>query len=247
MRYVSIGELAKKSGVSTRTLRHYEEVGLLNPVAHERGGIRLYDQAGMLRLQRILTLRELGLGLPEIAGVLAEHRPLVQALEDQAAMLEAQVRRITKMKRAVQSTLNKIRNGESIMPEEIFDGFESGEYSEEARERWPNEYEESHRRYGKLSSEQKQEIQNRHDDIAAKLALLYKAKVAADSPEVQAEVDRHYGWVCEFWTPSADAYIGLGEIYVSDERFTATYDAFAPGLAPFIRDAILHYAASRLA
>jgi DNA-binding transcriptional MerR regulator len=243
---ISISELAKSAGVTTRTLRHYQDIGLLNPAGQSASGVREYDQSGIVRLQSILVLRELGLGLPEIAAILANDKPLDEALRGQAELLGAQVKRLTKMRGAVLATLTRVENGEPIMAQESFEGFDNNPYADEARERWPNQYADSQQRYGRLTREQQQEIQERHQDIAAKLADLFKAQVAADAPEVQEQIDRHYGWICEFWTPSAEAYRGLGQMYVDDERFASNYNDLAEGLAPFIRGAILHYASSNL-
>lgn len=81
-----------------------------------------------------------------------------------------------------------------------------------------------------------------HKDLAAAMA----AGAAVQDDGVQAIVGRHHAWVSHFWTPGREAYTGLGQLYVDDERFTATIDATAPGLAVFLRDAIAVYAAAHL-
>jgi len=120
-------------------------------------------------------------------------------------------------------------------------------YGHEAQQRWPDTFAQSQQRISKLTPSQQEAIFAEHGEVARALAQLFKSEAAADSPEVQEQIDRHYRWVCNFWTPDATSYPALGQMYVDDERFTATYDSFAVGLAPFIRDAILHYAACRLA
>ncbi|HEY3438763.1 MAG TPA: TipAS antibiotic-recognition domain-containing protein, partial [Actinotalea sp.] len=83
-------------------------------------------------------------------------------------------------------------------------------------------------------------------DINAGLAELLAHGADPADERVQALVARHYAQVAVFWTPDAESYRGLGRMYVDDERFTATYDAVAPGLAVYLRDAIAVYAATRL-
>jgi len=73
-----------------------------------------------------------------------------------------------------------------------------------------------------------------------------RAGIIVDDPAVQDTVARHHVWASRFWTPGRDAYVGLGQMYVDDERFTATYDAVSPGLAGYLRDAIAVYAEQRL-
>lgn len=124
--------------------------------------------------------------------------------------------------------------------------FEADPHAAEAQQRWPDTYDQSVQRIGKLSKDQQRAVFEQHGDIARHLGALLKSGAAADSPEVQEQIDRHYKWVCNFWTPDATSYPALGQMYVDDERFTATYESFAEGLTAFIRDAILRYAASNL-
>lgn len=124
--------------------------------------------------------------------------------------------------------------------------FEADSHAAEAQQRWPDTYEQSVHRIGKLSKDQQRAVFDQHGNIARQLGALLKSGAAADSPEVQEQIDRHYKWVCNFWTPDATSYPALGQMYLDDERFTATYEAFAEGLTTFIRDAILRYAASNL-
>jgi MerR family transcriptional regulator, thiopeptide resistance regulator len=120
-------------------------------------------------------------------------------------------------------------------------------YGSEAQQRWPDNFAQSEARLGKLSATERGQLIEDGNQISRELAEQLKAKVAADAPEVQELINRHYRWVCNFWTPERDSYIALGQMYLDDERFTAHYDEFAPGLAFFIRDAILRYASSNLA
>ena len=120
-------------------------------------------------------------------------------------------------------------------------------FAYEAEQRWPDNFAQSEARLSKLSPSQRGDLIEAGNEITRQLAELFKSEAAADSPKVQEKIDRHYNWVCNFWTPQRESYIGLGEMYVADARFTAHYNEFAVGLATFIRDAILHYATSNLA
>jgi hypothetical protein len=151
------------------------------------------------------------------------------------------------MKEAVERTLLRIENEENLLMTESFDGFEQDPYAYEAEQRWPDNFAKSQKRMGKLSPQQRGDLIEAGNEITRQLAGLFKSEAAADSPEVQEQIDGHYNCVCNFWTPQRESYIGLGEMYVADARFTAHYNEFAVGLAPFIRDAILHYATSNLA
>ena len=126
------------------------------------------------------------------------------------------------------------------------DPFEQDQYAEEASERWPDKYAESQRRLGKLTDTEKRELFARTEENHQMLAKLFTSGHAANSEEVQQAIANHYGWVSAFWTPSREAYIGLGEMYVSDPRFAANYDKYAAGLAHFMRDAMKIWANENL-
>ena len=119
-------------------------------------------------------------------------------------------------------------------------------YAQEAEERWPSQYRESQRRLSKLSSDEQRAVFNQHEAIATELAELFKAGAAAESTEVQALIGRHYDWITNFWTPSREAYVGLGQMYAADERFTANYDKFAAGLAVFMSSSMTLWADANL-
>ena len=112
------------------------------------------------------------------------------------------------------------------------------EYAAEAEENWPEEFAASQRKFAALSEPEQQALFLKNDEISRSLAALFLAGAETASPQVQAQISEHYKWVCAFWQPNRDAYIGLGQLYVDDERFTATYEVYANGLAPFICDAI---------
>ena len=120
-------------------------------------------------------------------------------------------------------------------------------YTEEAQQRWPDQYKESQERLDKLSKEEQQALFNQGDQNNEEIAELFKAGLSPEHDEVQAVIAKHYKWVSAFWTPSKAAYIGLGEMYVSDERFTAFYDKIVPGLASFMKHSMTIWANNNLA
>jgi hypothetical protein len=120
-------------------------------------------------------------------------------------------------------------------------------YTEEAQQRWPDQYKESQQRLDKLSKEEQQALFNQGDQNYVEIAELFKAGLSPEHDDVQAVIAKHYEWVSAFWTPNKVAYIGLGEMYVSDERFTAYYDKIEPGLAVFMQNSMKIWATNNLA
>lgn len=132
----SIQEVARLAGTTSRTLRHYDEVRLVTPSRIGAGGLRYYDADALVRLQRVLLLRGLGLGIPAIAGVLAGETDDVQALGEHLAWLRAEQERLGRRIASVERTLEQRRGGEQIMVETMFDGFDHTRYEQEVTERW---------------------------------------------------------------------------------------------------------------
>jgi DNA-binding transcriptional MerR regulator len=239
-------DLARRSGVTSRTLRHYHEVGLLRPASVDPGGQRWYGPAELVRLQRILVLRELGLPLDEIARVLDGDTDDVSALTRHVGQLRSQQARVERMIRAVESTITRMELGMTMDEAEMFEGFADDPYEQEAQQRWPDQYAESRRRLERRSKQQQRELLDRGSAVTAAIGAQFSGGASADSPPVQALVGQHYAWVDEFWTPDRDAYVALGRMYVDDPRFAANYESLAPGLATFMRDAMAVWAAANL-
>ncbi len=257
----SIAQVARMSGVTSRTLRHYDAIGLLAPAYLGPTGYRYYEEEQLLRLQQILVLRELGVGLGEIAQSIGRQQDTVAALRLHHARLLAERDRLGRLAQTVARTIAELedsavtarRKGEGRMPrpeinrpENLFEGLRPSAYEAEARERWPEQFEQARRATGSLTREQVEAGQREMTAAMIRMAELMAAGKPPDDPEVQAEIGRHYQSICQFWTPDATAYTGLGRIYVDDERFRANYEEIAEGLAVYQRDAMAAYARARL-
>ena len=131
-------------------------------------------------------------------------------------------------------------------PENLFEGFNPADYEDEARERWPEQFEQAQAVAQAAAPEQVTADQQEITARMIRMAELMTAGKPAADPEVQAEVDRHFRWVAPHWTPTAQSYRGLGQLYVDDERFRVSYEQIAPGLAAYQRDAMTVYARDRL-
>ena len=245
----SIQDIARLSGTTSRTLRHYDDIGLLPPSSFGSNGYRYYDEAALTRLQRILMLRELGLGLPALAEVLAGQTDDARALIAHLHWLEQERERVERQIGSVTTTIRKLEGGEQLMAEEMLDGFDHTVYTDEVTERWGAEaYATSDRWWRGLGAEGQAAFQAEEKAISGGLAAAHAAGTPADAAEVQALVARHYAWVRAGWggtAPSAEAYLGLGDMYVADARFAKHYGG--PEAAQYVRDAMGVYAASELA
>jgi MerR family transcriptional regulator, thiopeptide resistance regulator len=248
----SIAEVARMSEVTARTLRHYDAIGLLTPAYVRPDGHRFYETPQLLRLQQILLLRELGLGLADIAAAIGSEPDTLTALRRHHRRLLAEGARIAKLTGTVAGTISELE-GKSPMsppqisrPENLFEGFSPADYHDEARERWPDQFGPAQEVAQAMPLEQQEDEQKQLTAQMIRMGELMTSGRPPGDPEVQADVDQHYRWVTRYWTPSAGAYRNLGQLYVDDQRFRDNYEKITPGLAAYQRDAMAAYASARL-
>src|SRR5690606_9926760 len=132
----SIQQIARLAGTTSRTLRHYDDLGLVPPSRIGSNGYRYYDELALVRLQRVLLLRELGLGLSEIGDVLARELEEESALTTHLSLLRQEQDRLTRQIAAVEHTIHALKGGEDFMAESMFDGFDHTQYKDEVEQRW---------------------------------------------------------------------------------------------------------------
>lgn len=242
-----IGEVARLTGTTSRTLRHYGDVGLLEPSRIGANGYRYYNSTALTRLQRILMLRQLGLGVPSIAEVL-DATDDTSALRAHLEWLRAESERLDRQIASVERTITGIQKGAPIMASEMFDGFDHTHYKEEVEQRWGAQaYADSDRWWRGQGPEGQQAFADEHATIATAWADLRMSEAPIDGEAAQALARRHLAWIAAGWgdrRPSADQLAGLADMYVADERFAAKYGGTEG--ATYVRDALTHLAITEL-
>jgi MerR family transcriptional regulator, thiopeptide resistance regulator len=242
----SVGQVAGFAGITVRTLHHYDEIGLLVPSERSHAGHRLYGDADLDRLQQILFYRELGFPLEEVAALLddpdADPR---QHLRRQHELLRSRIEKLEKMAAAVEHAMEARKMGIDLTPEEkfeVFGDFDPDEYAEEVERRWgdTDAYRESQRRTASYKKEDWLRIKEEQEEWGRRFAAQMDS---GEGPESEAAMDlaeEHRQQICRFYYDcSYEIHTGLAEMYVADSRFTATYEAIKPGMAEYLRDAIL--------
>ncbi|MCK0118534.1 TipAS antibiotic-recognition domain-containing protein [Isoptericola sp. S6320L] len=249
----SIQDVARLAGVSSRTLRHYDQIGLLPPSGTGHGGLRYYDDGAIRRLQRILLLRDLGLPLDQIAQVLDEQTDEADALRRHLDVLRRERGRLERQLASVERTLTALTEGKPIMAEEMLDGFDHTQYKDEVTERWgADAYATSDAWWRGLGTEGQAAWKARLDDLSGAWAAAAERGVDPTSDDGQALAARHVAWLGSVpGTPGSDVgrppkeyVVGLAEMYVADERFAANYGGTQG--ASFVRDALVAYAEREL-
>ncbi|MFI0787460.1 MerR family transcriptional regulator [Streptomyces lydicus] len=249
----SIAEVARMSGVTSRTLRHYDGIGLLVPAYIGSSGHRHYEEAELLRLQQILLMRELGLGLREISAVLESQVDQVVALREHRRRLLAERDRLDVLAHTVGRTIAELEEekdtldmGKISTPENLFAGFDAARYEAAAGEQWPGQAEASAQYAATLTEADQERLQREATAAMIRMAEFLQAGTPVIDAAVQTEVDAHYRSICRMWTPSAGAFKALGQTYVDDAQWRGAYDRIAEGLAAYQRDAMAVYADAQL-
>jgi len=244
----SIQEVARLTGTTSRTLRHYDQVGLLAPSRVGTNGMRFYDSQALVRLQRILLLRDLGLGLTEVRRVLDRELDDVAALRRHLAVLRAEQQRLARQIASVERTVTAREAGDALMSTEMFDGFDHTVHREEVEQRWgAAAYAESDRWWRGLGEEGRAAWQARQAALSADWRAAADRGTDPTSQEAQQLAARHVAWLADVpGTPGhggapVRAYIeGLADMYVADPRFAAHYGGQHG--AELVRDALHRYA-----
>ncbi|NUM25254.1 MAG: MerR family transcriptional regulator [Candidatus Buchananbacteria bacterium] len=241
----TIGQLAKLSGVTIRTLHHYDEIGLLSPGKNSKNNYRLYEEKDLLRLQQILFFRELDFALADIKKII--DRPdfaVSQALRDHKRLIKLKQKRLDNLIKTIDKTINHMTKQSIIKDEELYDVFKDNDvkqYQQEVKRRWgdTSAYQQSMAEVSKMTKGEMEKLKQDAKIFTQKLADAMDKKI--ESPEVQNLIKEHYQGINFFYDCSIPMYRHLAQMYVDDSRFTAYYEKFRPGLAKFVRDAICYF------
>ncbi|WP_160686419.1 MerR family transcriptional regulator [Clostridium sp. C2-6-12] len=246
----TVQKLSKLAGVSTRTLRYYDEIGILKPARINSSGYRIYGHQEVNKLQQILFYRELGVSLESIgeiitspnfdsATALKKHREKLLAKKNQLDILIANV----------DKTIAEAEGRIIMSDKEKFEGFKEKlikdneeKYGNEIRKKYGDTViNNSNEKFKNMTKEQYSEYERLGSEIIETLKAAFETKDPA-SDLAQKAADLHRTWLGYTWNNySKEAHAGLAQMYVEDERFTKYYDKEQPGLAAFLRDSILIY------
>ncbi len=245
----SINEVAKMAKVTSRTLRHYDAIGLLPPAWTDHSGRRFYGEDELLRLQQILLLRDLGLSLDAIRDVLSNQdgQNTTAALRKHREWLTSERKRLGRLIKTVGATIEHLEKGGYMAPESMFEGFDHNPYEAEARERWGDAaVDESYARLRSLSPEQAKQAQEGFWTASSAVRELRTGGASVDDPRVQEAIGQLHEWLTLFWTPNRESFSGLADMYVDDERFRKNIGRGDDAFVEFLRDAMKVYAQNQL-
>ena len=243
----TVHKLGRLAGVSTRTLRYYDEIGLLKPARVNSSGYRIYGPAEVNRLQQILFYRELGMDLNRIKEIVTSPSfDEVKALKEHREKLLNERKRLDQLIANVEKTINWYERKVDMTDQEKFEGFKrqmieenEKKYGKEAREKYGDEaVDQSNRKLMSMSQAEFEEAGRLAEEVKTVLAEAFKTGDPAGEL-AQKAASLHKQWLMHYWDSySPEAHANLAQLYVDDERFKAYYDEKQPGTAAFLRDAI---------
>lgn len=237
----TVKEVSKLTGVSVRTLHHYDTVGVLKPTKVTEAGYRLYDDAAMERLQAVLLFRELRFPLKEIREMLDS--PVFdpkEALDQQIRLLELQKKHTEQLISFAREIKEK---GVKEMDFNAFDKTEVDQYAAEVRERWGNT-----KAYKQWDERAKKKTPEELREANTQLMMLFTEfgawrKLSPDEEKVQKKIGELQKFITDnYYTCTDEILSGLGQMYAGDERMKCNIDkAGGEGTAEFVSKAISIY------
>lgn len=243
MKY-SVAKLARLSGVTRRTLHHYDKLGLLVPDRNEDNKYRVYSEETLERLQLILIFKELDFGLEEIKKLLERKMKPVEMLQEQVGLIEMKKVRLERILSRLKATITNLKNGGKMKTDDlqaVFDQAHIDQHKDEVIERWGNTqaYKQSTEALKKMSKEEIKGLTADWDKVGNRLAETMDQGVeSADFQEAIASLHKMIG---RFYECSPEMLRGLGQMYVTDPRFREFYDKRKVGLAEAVNKGIEHY------
>lgn len=246
-----IRELAELAGVSARTLRYYDEIGLLKPKYVSGAGYRFYGEKEVAVLQQILFYRERGFDLKSIRKILYQDSfDLMNALEEHLQELEKQREHMDSLIRTVKQTMMSMKGEYEMSDQEKFEAFKERviqeneeRYGKEIREKYGDEeVDEANRKVLRMTKGDWERFQNLGKEICARLEEGVQNGILPESEEARRLVVLHKEWLGRTWKQyTKEAHKAMGTMYLADERFKLYYDRKVPGCAKLLESSIRYW------
>ena len=244
----STGKLSEISGVSSRTLRYYDEIGLLKPNFINESGYRYYGDKEVALLQQILFYKERGFDLNTIKEIIySKDFDLSDALEEHLSSLEEQKLKIDRMINSVKLSIKSLKGEYNMTDREKFEVFKKNlidenerTYGKEIREKYGDDsIDESNRKMLNMNEEDYKIFKELEENILTLVEKCVKENLDLDSKEAKELANMHQKWIKMTWNKySVEAHKSLAMMYTMDERFKEYYDRNIEGCADYLSMAI---------
>lgn len=250
--HYTIKQLADLSGISTRALRYYDEIGLFKPAYIAENQYRYYTKSQLVDLKQVLFFKALGLRLDEIKSVLnGDDYQQIDVLVANRNKLTEQIKIYEDLLANCQATIQYCRGKIMMRDKELFSGFDAQKqqaYEDYLVSRGVSQetIDASWKKVTRKTKQDRDALHQQCEAISKQIASCIQNKMPIASEAVQSVVEQHYQWVCEYWTPNRETYKGLAAMYVEHEEFASYYEGFHSDMPKYLQQAMCYYADKRL-
>ncbi len=252
MRY-TVKKLAQLSGVSARTLRFYDEIGLLKPAFYGDNQYRYYEEEQLLLLQQILFFRELGFPLSDIQRILSsDDFDKIESLKTHKSILQSSLERTATLIKTIDKTISHIRGKLIMRDAEMYDGFDPKKQQEHEKYMLDSgiisqqQIDDSWNKVSHWKKPNWEQFKNDGEQLNQDLVKAVSQGLKPESDETQQLIQRHFAWVSNFWTPTQETYIGLGKMYLDHPDYQTFYNKYHPELVEYLVKAMTIFAKREL-
>jgi len=253
MSMYTVKQLARLSGVSVRTLHHYDQIGLLRPAFIGENRYRYYGREELLRLQDVLFHRELGVPLQEIARLLeTDGRDRVAILSQHRKMLAERIDSSRQLLLTIDRTIAELSGDGTMKDKDLYHGFapeKQAEYEEWLVENYGDSVRQGidagKEHWGKAGPAAMQAALAKGETAEAELATRFLAGTEPESTELDPLFDRHRAWVTQMWDRECarEGYAGMADMYLAHPDFRTHFDKRGVGFLDWLTTAMKAYAA----
>ena len=240
---LTVGQVAERFGVTVRTLHHYDEIGLLSPSERSPAGYRLYTEDDLTRLQHVVVYRRLGFALEDVALLLEHPEGAVEHLRRQRTAVLQRLDEMRDLVTAIDRALEREMGNQPATPDDMKELFGEGfhDAQAEAEERWGDSdaWKESQRRTKSYTKQDWEAVKAESDAVHAAFTAAMDAGEPPTSETAMDAAELHRRSIdSRFYDCPPQMHRNLADLYVSDPRFTATYDEIRPGMTEYVRLAV---------
>lgn len=250
---MKIHEVVQITGVTARTLRHYEQIGLLRPVKDPQSNYRNYTDEDLDVLQQILFYKQLNFSLEDIKKLLSdENFNVLESLKMQKELLIKQQRHIQNVIQLIDKTIQSKEENKKMSNQEKFEALKT-QWIEENAKQFGKEVEEKYGEQAIFEANEKLKAMTEEQYVATtalEQSMIELLKNNLHETHVEEDIlmeiaELHKRWLSFYWKKySPDAHVGLAQMYSMDERFQQYYDSKAgEGATALLVEAITKYAA----
>lgn len=261
-----IKELSKLSNISVRTLRHYDNIGLLKPSIRLPNSYRLYSEADLLKLQQIIALKFFGFELSHIHRLLEKQDDVLTHFHAQQETVQSKISQLQNADRTLTTLIAELKSSGSIQWDSIIQLIEDYRMNEKTKMIWgidpdkQKEYQNYLVQKGYATTQQieacnvktrnwnqkkVEDIKQEQDQVLIALAEMIDKGLDPSDQEVQRLIQKHFDSICNFWTPTKESYIGLGTLYKEHDEFNQFFSHYHLKLAGFLANAMRIYAENK--